>query len=67
MDLSFSVVTDSVMAAALFFTNLVIKANKPKWHEKIGEGGCGEVFRVTHEDWGQLAVKKLGVQTMVHE
>ena len=55
------------MAKNLFFDDLIITANKLTWHEKLGEGAFGEVFRVTHEDWGQLAVKKLGVQTMVHE
>ena len=58
--LSFCFITDSEMAAALFSANLVIKANKLKFHEQIGFGGFGEVFRVTHKDWGQLAFKKLG-------
>ena len=55
------------MASALFSANLIINASKLKWGAKIGQGGCGEVFEVLHEDWGPLAVKKLGVQTMIHE
>ena len=46
---------------AMFEPNLVIDPSKLTWYEKIGAGGCGEVYRVEHQEWGMLAVKKLGV------
>ena len=48
-------------AKATFDLDLVINPDKLTWHGMIGEGGCGEVHKVEHEDWGWLAVKKLGV------
>ena len=47
-----------------FGANMMIEDNKLTSWKKIGEGGCGEVYSVDHEDWGPLAVKKLGVSVM---
>ena len=47
-----------------FDANLVIPLSKLTWQGKIGEGGCGEVHKVLHQDWGKLAVKKLGVSVL---
>ena len=53
-------------AGVEFSSQLIIEVNKLSDWKKIGEGGCGEVYSVQHEDWGPLAVKKLGV-TVVDE
>ena len=47
-----------------FSSGLVIERNKLSSWKKIGEGGCGEVYSVDHEDWGPLAVKKLGISVV---
>ena len=52
------------MASAKFDANLVIPPSKLTWENKLGEGGCGEVHKVIHQDWGNLAVKKLGVSVV---
>ena len=52
------------MASFEFNANLIIEDNKLTSWKKIGEGGCGEVYSVDHEDWGPLAVKKLGVSVV---
>lgn len=51
-------------AGCEFSANLIIEGNKLTSWKKIGEGGCGEVYSVDHEDWGPLAVKKLGVSVV---
>ena len=53
--------------ADMFPVNLVIKADKLTFHEKLGTGGCGVVIRVSHKDRGQFAIKKLAVQTEIEE
>ena len=49
-------------AGITFDPNLIIERNDLNLLEKIGEGGCGEVYRAEHINWGVLAVKKLGVR-----
>ena len=51
-------------AAVEFSAQLLIEMNKLTDWRKIGEGGCGEVYAVQHEDWGPLAIKKLGVSVV---
>ena len=44
--------------------NLILDPSLLKWKEKIGSGGCGEVFYVIHKNWGPMAVKKLSPEFM---
>ena len=51
----------------MFPVNMVIKADELTFYEKIGRGGCGVVIRARHREWGQVAIKKLAVQTEIIE
>ena len=39
--------------------NLILDPSLLEWKERLGIGGCGEVFHVVHKNGGDMAIKKL--------
>ena len=44
--------------------NLIIDPDLIEWKEKLGEGGCGVVFKVWHRNWGPMVIKKISSTMM---
>ena len=44
--------------------NLIIDSSCLDWKETLGAGGCGIVYRVIHEKWGPIGIKKLSTGFM---
>ena len=42
-----------------FHKNWGIEPGDLEWKERLGAGGCGEVFKVLHKTSGPLAIKLL--------